>query len=312
MYYPYFRGKQYELIAIRENAHRMGGNIVPIIEPVKRSVNSLRRTLESLMEYNCQFVIIANPRCGEFVHGSGDLLAFLREGGLLDYQDWSVGCIADAGTTEDEIQTVAGLHGDVTIIHAGFNSASTLADYVARVDGLSRHVFVDGSSSALYRRHFRGLDRVLIRDGFDLQRNRDYNEVEHFSDLHISYEEAGVDGFGDFLIVGDKYSDTGGPAYAVAIHLTFINPDEDDDMFVAHYLSDRQTSPVDPGGKFQEALAKLVADTERTNSPVLHTEAVDEFQGLYRRRHYPGLGYVKKLSMQHHVELMAEFLGRRA
>ena len=30
-----------------------------------------------------------------------------------------------------------------------------------------------------------------------------------------------MDGFGDFLIVGDDYSDTGGPAYAVAIHLTF-------------------------------------------------------------------------------------------
>jgi hypothetical protein len=31
-----------------------------------------------------------------------------------------------------------------------------------------------------------------------------------------------MDGFGDFLIVGDDYSESGGPAYAIAIHLTFI------------------------------------------------------------------------------------------
>lgn len=34
MYFPYFRGKQYELITLRENAHRLGGTgIIPIIEP---------------------------------------------------------------------------------------------------------------------------------------------------------------------------------------------------------------------------------------------------------------------------------------
>jgi len=312
MYYPYFRGKQYELIAIRENAHRMRETIVPIIEPVKRPMNGLRRAVDSLMEHDCQFVIIANPRCGEFDDGSEDLHKFLQEGDLSGYTNWSVGCIADADTTEDDIRTVADLHTDMTIIHAGFNSGASMASIVAPLeDRLSRHVFIDGSSSALYRRRFHGSNRVLIRDGFDLQRNRDYKEVEHFSDLHVTYQDMGMSGFGDFLIVGEKYIDTGGPAYAVAIHLTFIDPKEDNDMFVAHYLSDRQTSPVDPGGKFLEALAKLITDTERTGSLILPTDAVDEFKRLFRRRHYPGLGYVKKLSMQHHLELMAKFLGQR-
>ena len=31
-----------------------------------------------------------------------------------------------------------------------------------------------------------------------------------FSDLHITYQEEGMDGFGDFLMVGDAFSETGG------------------------------------------------------------------------------------------------------
>ena len=41
MYHPYFRGKQYELITIRENAQRMAeAGFLPIIEPVRESLGS--------------------------------------------------------------------------------------------------------------------------------------------------------------------------------------------------------------------------------------------------------------------------------
>lgn len=43
MYYPYFRGKQYELIAIRERAGLIAENdFVPIIEPVKDNLTPWR------------------------------------------------------------------------------------------------------------------------------------------------------------------------------------------------------------------------------------------------------------------------------
>lgn len=54
------------------------------------------------------------------------------------------------------------------------------------------------------------------------EKNADYPPIEEFSDLHITFGEEGMDGFGDFLIVGDDYTEGGGPAYAVAIHLTFL------------------------------------------------------------------------------------------
>ena len=116
----------------------------------------------------------------------------------------------------------------------------------------------------------------------------------------------GMNGFGDFLIVGDDYSISGGPAYAVAIHLTFIDSDKDDAMYIYHFISDRQDTPKDPAGKFLEALNKLIDKLDEANSKVLETRAVSELRELHSRRHYPGLGYLKKLSMQHHIETLAD------
>lgn len=57
-----------------------------------------------------------------------------------------------------------------------------------------------------------------------------------------------MNGFGDFLIVGDEFSESGGPAYAVAIHLTYINTKHEDEMYIYHlfrqHVIHRQTQQV--------------------------------------------------------------------
>jgi len=93
----------------------------------------------------------------------------------------------------------------------------------------------------------------------------------------------------------------------VAIHLTFIDPDQDDAMFIYHFVSTRQDTPTDPAGKFAEALAKLVRKLDSGTSSLLPTSAVNEFRQLHANGHFPGLGYVKKLSMKHHIETLADF-----
>jgi len=121
-----------------------------------------------------------------------------------------------------------------------------------------------------------------------------------------------MDGFGDFLIVGDDYSETGGPAYAVAIHLTFVDPDQDNSMYIYHFKSERQDTPTDPAGKFAEALDEMMAILNRRASKVLETNAVKEFRLLHGQGHFPGLGYVKKLSMSHHIETLADYFQKAA
>ena len=159
----------------------------------------------------------------------------------------------------------------------------------------------------LYRRHFSGSTRILIRDGFERKRNADYHEVDNFSDLHITYRDMGMDGYGDFLTVGDNYSEGGGPAYAVAIHLTYIDPDHDEAMFIYHFVSDTNDTPTDPAGKFAQALAKLIWRLDEGDSKLVETSAIREFRDLHARGHFPGLGYVKKISIKHHLETLANY-----
>ena len=83
---------------------------------------------------------------------------------------------------------------------------------------------------------------------------------------------------------------------------------KDNDIDICHYISDRRDSPVDPAGKFAEALTKLVYDIEEEDTKILVTKAIEEFKELDNEGRYPGLGYLKKLSMKHHMELIIYLL----
>ena len=67
MYFPYFRGRQYELIALREllDNSNYSQNIIPIIEPVKASP-TLFNTIEAYVKHNRKLIIIVNPLVGSF------------------------------------------------------------------------------------------------------------------------------------------------------------------------------------------------------------------------------------------------------
>ena len=312
MYYPYFRGKQYDLITIRENAERMArANIIPIIEPVKRNLSGLSKTIEKLVEHNTRFTLIVNPVYGELRNDGTLLFDQIIDDLLSDYDNFTIGYIISEDSTLAGIQAFcAAQTRPVSIVHYGYTGVSReLGDALGGYDVITNHIFIEQFCSRLYRRHFSNSQRILIRDGFIHRTNREHPEGEHFSDLHITYADEGVNGFGDFLIVGDDYMESGGPAYAVAIHLTYLHPNEDNDMYLKHYVSDRTNSPVDPGGKFLEALQKLVDDVNRHNSMIFRSAAVQEYMTLHEQGHYPGLGYAKKLSMQHHIELIELFLG---
>ena len=66
MYYPYFRGKQNELLTIRETALLMvQEQFIPIIEPVKESLGGLSKTHSSVIDIGGHAVVIVNPRYGD-------------------------------------------------------------------------------------------------------------------------------------------------------------------------------------------------------------------------------------------------------
>lgn len=311
MYYPYFRGKQYELITIRESAGLLqASGFVPIIEPVKQSLGALKKTLAAIRETNGNAIVIVNPFHGDHSLDGEDISTLLAED-CNGYQGVSAGILLKEDTAIEDIIECSDGHEEhpIALIHAGFTRAKDLVvalgdDRVASM----QHVFIDGvGGGKLYQKHFPRGNRILIRDGFQRRRNKDHPKVEFFSDLHATFEDEGMNGFGDFLIVGDDYSESGGPAYAIAIHLTFIDNEKDDEMHIYHFKSDRQDTPTDPAGKFAEALAKLIATLNLPDNKLLETEAIREFRQLHARGHFPGLGYIKKLSMKHHIETLAAY-----
>ena len=79
-------------------------------------------------------------------------------------------------------------------------------------------------------------------------------------------------------------------------------------MMIRHFKSDRSETPSDPGGKYLEALAKMIAFIDSGEPHIAETSALAEFRTHYADKYFPGLGYVKRLSMTHHIETMAGFL----
>lgn len=309
MYHPYFRGKQYELITIRESASVFKeANFRPIIEPVRETLSGLEKALGTIVEVDGSAIVVVNPHHGE-LSGQGKPLTELLKDKFLDLPGIAAGILLKKSTTVDEAMASYNEHAAhaPVFIHAGFSEAKALSEKLGLPTKDQSHIFFDQYCGKLYQKHFKGAYRVLLKDGFDRKRNRDYELVEPFSDLHATFQDEGMDGFGDFLIVGDEFSETGGPAYAIAIHLTFIDPSQDDSMFIYHFVSDRQDTPKDPAGKFAEALAKMMEVLNTGESNILETDAVKEFRMLHEQGHFPGLGYVKKLSMNHHIETLANY-----
>lgn len=311
MYHPYFRGKQFELITIREMAPLMAASgFVPIIEPVREALKGLERALTEICKAEGKAIVIVNPFHGDHAD-DGVSISALLEKGFLDKDGITAGILLQNDMDTGDALACYEKHKShsPTFIHAGFTEARALAEKLGEGLADSSHVFFEKHCHKLYRKHFKGAaKRVLLRDGFERRRNADHPAVELFSDLHVTFEEEDMDGFGDFLIVGDDYTEGGGPAYAVAIHLTFIDPDEDEVMYIYHFVSTTKDTPTDPAGKFAQALDKLIKKLDSGTSNLFESSAIKEFRELHKKGHFPGLGYVKKLSMNHHIETLVEFL----
>lgn len=285
----------------------------PIIEPVREGLGGLHKALKSVADEDGKAILIVNPRHGDLSGDASSLTQLLKK----EFQDLtgiSAGILLTGKMSADEAWGLYKEHSkhSPVFIHAGFLDAKGLLSKLGKPDGSHCHVFLDQFCVKLYRKQFEGARRVLVKDGFRRRRNADYDPVESFSDAHATFDDEGMNGFGDFLIVGDDFIEGGGPAYAVAIHLTYIDSDQFDAMWIYHFVSDTQDTPKDPAGKFAEALSKMIAVLKKKNCKVLQTAAVKEYRLLHEEGHFPGLGYIKKLSMNHHIETLADYFAKNA
>ena len=306
MYFPYLRGRQFELIALRELVEKgvLSNRITPIIEPVKLS-STLVKTIETYGMNNKQIAIVTNPKVGSF---NSDIKEEknrkLKESFFLSLEKNKKILFMNLLRANLKPEKFIERHADnMGTICNDKDAIPVYEMYFAETD-VKYNLIPDESG---FRRKIRK-NRVLLADKFNKQdRNNDYIEIddEPFSEDHLYYLEDGYVGFADYSVVGEEYNETGFAPYAVAIHIIYF--DTDDSLRVKHFVSDSNDDISDPAGKFQEALSKLVAWNEEKQ---LDTVAMKEFENLYHRETYPGLGTVKKLSIMHHLELIGGYLDK--
>lgn len=308
MYYPYFRGRQSELLALRATASKLAKKkkVVPIIEPVMAKMGALKNFLESVNP-KLPHVVITNPAVGQ-IAGQAPLVEALIDPFLARLGNQLVpGLHIGPMTTPTEISMFLSKYGkkETTLVFDRPNQ-SALQLVIAKILAAPIKpiaVFVNGKVNPSLIHALGGLRKVILQDGFIPQaRNADYPTLDFFSDLHRTYKASGYHGFGDFNVIGDAFNPGGGPARAVAIHLTELNQNQEIDT--NHFVSNRTTGIVDPAGKFLEALGKLVTHVRARPQSFTFSQARAEFEGHHGNQHFPGLPTVKRLSIQHHLELM--------
>jgi len=310
MYYPFLRARQFELIALRELALQgsIQGHVFPVLEPVKESLSNLNLANKILYDFSQGAYLILNPLVGEKSGNSryfSNYLASLGQtSGFLPAFQYTNN--ADFITTLIRENSYKGC---MLVCYSNFIDDANLRDICA--DEAITHIMVlEPQKNRSLDRYLKGLNKTYIRldDVFEKQeKNADFLAIlaHKFSEEHLYFKEDGYQGFADFTVLSSEYTEGGSTPRAVAIHLTYINKDEENQIWIRHFTSSSNDSIANVQGKFAEAAAKAV---QFCDSYPLQNAATKELKEFYEDGKYPGLGTVKKISIKNHLLIVTDYL----
>lgn len=308
MYFPYLRGKQFELIALREFAEQYPetAKIVPIIEPVKSTFNGLNTAAKVMFEKQLKFALVLNPIDGDFKRIHKDILQELPI--LSD----NLGQWIPAFLFQNNIDAILaairerGLNDVMIIFKNGIDTEENTLNFLSNPQ-IRYIVNGDPNSRAGMRRlrHLENKDIIRLDNCFIEQpRNVDYLNIpeDKFTEEHRYYSEEKFYGISDYTALPKDFVDGGMLPYAVAIHMTYEK--NRDEIYVRHFVSDTNDDQSNIQRKFFEATTKLkdfFANRDKTTAIAQLIQLLDDGK-------YPGLGIIKKLSIKNHIELMNRIL----
>lgn len=298
MYYPILRGKLNELLALRELSNlSIDKKFCPLIEPVREEMSPLIKTIKELNDNGMTPNIIINPRVGDLSHKPDYVLEQLQKFDSLRY----VPCIV----INENTNVINHFKSKVT--EYGLFVTDGLSQEIINETKNAKFTFINCNVSPNLLKQMTNV--ILYSDFFKRQkRNADYSAESIFSSLHTYYKDYKAIGFGDYTLIGEEYSESGGPAYVVTIHASYIDDSRFKEMFVRHYSSQDDGTPTNPGNKFKEALKKLIHDIDHGIVDFTKTTALKDFEKISISEHFPGLGQIKKISMKHHIETINNYL----
>ncbi len=320
MYYPYFRGRQNELLCLREllENNRLSGKITPVLEPVKFS-STFFAILKKFIESDREIILIQNPAVGKFTKEYKNALKEVED----TEQDEKKGKLKK--TLEEYQRILKDEH-----IRKGYLVNSKVVNHVLQLPEAERNkiylvnqnkgddnFYIEHGEELLVNASFIPKDEdfkdevignaIILEDCYQkAKRNVEYidNPDVSFSKNHLVYARRGYQGFSDYSIVGNEYEESGFAPLAIAIHIVYFGVKNE--LRVHHFVSDSNENISDPARKFEEAMEKLV-NWEKLDS-IKRTKGLMSLINYYENGRFPGLGVIKKFSLMHHVELMGEFL----
>ena len=229
MYFPYFRGRQYELLALKELAAKslISSAVVPVIEPVK-IIPALNNSLAAFQAASLPVALILNPNVGDLTD-EPQIVNQLLEKYL------SPNVIPAILTNESAEKGLIELKSkgiDTSELLAILDDPDLIKTYQAVFQQTPKYTLCP------YDRHIQRAvkeNSVLFENKFNKKsRNADYPEDELFSNDHIDYREYDYIGFGDYSIIGSDYIESGFAPYAVAIHIVYFA--KDNSLRIRHFL----------------------------------------------------------------------------
>ena len=302
-YYPLLRGKQNEMVALREMAEGIvsNGNVVPILEAVNSNPTT-QKSIDLFIEKSMPFLFICNPRHGKFSNDADKLANEVISRALIDYNNWNPALYVTEGTTLEAFDRFTDTYKNYEIALVYYGSPRRAVRSRIEAAGVNCHAFVGNRVENSYIESIPPRNRILVVDSFHRQaRNVDYPDQEFFTDLNTSEGNKDDVAFGDFSIVGDHYIETGRSPNAVVIHHIHFSEDSHS-LEVRRFKSDRVDTPVDTSGKIIEAIDNLIASLDDLQPN--DTEACNEYRTMSRDQRASSLGYLKRLSIKHHLEVI--------
>ena len=286
MYYPYLRAKQFELKAIREfSSEHTGQNIIlPILEPVKQLTNALSTAIDDMIVNGLKFALIINPNDGDFKHPT---VSLWQEKDNMKQEHW-IPALLFTRNGEDQIRNIireASLHNVMIVFRDGMDLDDEAAWSIINDEHVGYVVNAFGSSiSRRLRSKLKNSGKQIIR-----------------LDEPFFYDEDGYfEGYSDYTTLPSDYVEGGMLPYALVIHLTYKK--NEDQLYVHHFVSDSNETNSDVRRKFREAARKVAPFFEGKQ----RTPAIEEIIAKANDPDgYPGLGYIKKLSIKNHLDLIA-------
>lgn len=308
MYYPYLRGRQFELLALRTFSETFTGDskVFPIIEPVRINRNSLKRAATTMTEKGIRYGIILNPEYGD---NAGNIIDLSIEENFPDTNQWSPAFIIGKQSISQIASTIYnnGYQEVILILPKAVSvNEDDLAELIA--DSAIARVITDPSRRKVARAtRNKGKKLIELDDKFIVQpTNQAYTNIDEelFSEEFFYFGEDNFAGFSDYTVLPNEFREGGTLPKVVVIHLTYRKTE--DQIFIKHFCSDsNQEDRSNIQGKFAEAANKAIAffDSIDYNSP-----ALDNLRENLSNGTFPGLGVLKKISILHHLDLVQKIL----